>query len=251
MFNRLILKIIVALSILTLSISQASAVTIGLPITRTVTVQPIILSNDDGSNTATFFGSLTQKTEIENFIDATWSQAGINVDFLNAISWNNSFANNGASGFQDPRPNTDLKAIIDSAESANLTHPNPDFINIFFVNLPAGFSPRDDNHAAGLAFIGANGVTQFVGTNLLGINKEIIADVVAHEIGHNLGLFHTEDEINNLMSPDGTGNALTNDQIAIILNSDFANVSAVPVPAAMWLFGSGLIALASFSRNKI
>ena len=40
------------------------------------------------------------------------------------------------------------------------------------------------------------------------------------------------------------------------LNGDYAwavqsgDISAVPVPAAVWLFGSGLIGLAGFDRRK-
>ena len=37
---------------------------------------------------------------------------------------------------------------------------------------------------------------------------------------------------------------------ATISSSTFASVSAVPVPAAVWLFGSGLIGLIGFARRK-
>jgi hypothetical protein len=250
MRNRCKLQLIVALSIIISPISEVLAITIDSPIIRTVTIQPIVVSDDDGSNTATFLGSLSQQTAIEDFIDVTWSQAGIDVNFLEANAWNNSFANQGNS---QPRSGLDLDMIVGLADEAGVTHANTDFINMFFVNIPAGFDILNENHAAGFAFVGGNGITQFVGSGLLDSNQNIIADVVAHEIGHNLGLFHTEDGINNLMSPDGTSTELTGDQIVAVLNNDFAidsGVAPVPIPAAVWLFGSGLIGLVSFSRKK-
>lgn len=245
MLNRSYLKVIVTLSLI-LPLSSVLA----MPITHSVTIQPIVVSDDDGSNTATFFGSLNQKSSIETLIDSVWGQAGIDVNFLNATSWNNSFVNNGD---ENPRPGIDLNLTVNAAEDAGKTHENLDFINIFFVNTAAGFSLKDDSHVAGFAFINNNGISQFVGSDLLSFGQQIIADVVAHEIGHNLGLVHTEDGINNLMSPNGIGNTLTSDQIAIVLNSNFAieaDVTTIPVPAAVWLFGSGLIGLVSFSRKK-
>jgi hypothetical protein len=250
MLNRMFLKILLTLSILLLPISQVFAVAVLPEITRIVTIQPIIVSDTNGNNTATFFGSANQQTSIEGFIDDIWSQAGIDVNFLNANLWNNTFANEGT---VNPRPRSDLNTVINSASVAGITHANSDFINLFFVNTPAGFEMMNSNSAAGLASVDGNGIMQFVGSDLLGFvgGQETIASVVAHEIGHNLGLFHTGNRIDNLMSPNGTGNTLTAVQINTVLDSRLATVSAVPVPAAVWLFGSSLIGLASVSRRKI
>lgn len=40
------------------------------------------------------------------------------------------------------------------------------------------------------------------------------------------------------------------DEINGVTSAQFAGSSPVPVPAALWLFGSGLIALTGFARNK-
>ena len=82
--------------------SNAYALTVNpaIPITHRVTVQPIVVSNDDGSNTAAFFGTLSDQMDIESVIDVIWAQAGIDVEFLAPTSYDSTFANVGAA---DPR----------------------------------------------------------------------------------------------------------------------------------------------------
>ena len=244
MFYRSISRIVLIISMFFTAIPSVFAVAI----THTVTIQPIVVSDNNGSNTATFFGSMAQQDSIEGSIDNIWGQAGIDVNFLEANEWNNSFANTGTSS---PRPGSDLRTIVNTATTEGVIHTNLDFINLFFVNIPAGFSSLGANNAAGFAFIDANGITQYVGSELLGFSggRDVIADVVAHEIGHNLGLFHTATGINNLMSPIGVGDLLTADQIETALNSRFS-ISAVPVPATIWFMISGLLVLFSISRNR-
>ncbi len=61
MFNKIHLKILFILSILLLPISQVFAVAVLPEITRIVTIQPIIVSDNNGDNTATFLGSASQQ----------------------------------------------------------------------------------------------------------------------------------------------------------------------------------------------
>ncbi len=237
--------------------APVSALTVypGLPITEIVTVQPIVVSDDNGiDNTANFFGTTGQQTAIEGLIDTIWAQAGIDVNFLTPNSWNSTFANWGSGGPPNnggnTRPTSDLGTIVADGASAGVTSANANVINIFFVNIAAGFDLLTDNAAAGLAYVNGNGISQYVGSNLLGWSggQEVVASVVAHEIGHNLGLTHLS-EFENLMQPGGSGERLNDTQIATALASEFS-VAVVPIPAAVWLFGSGLLGLIGYTKRK-
>ena len=62
-------------------------------VTRRVFVQPIVVSNDDGSNTATFFGDAAEEFDIVRQIDEIYLQAGIDVEWLTTRTTNSTFFN--------------------------------------------------------------------------------------------------------------------------------------------------------------
>lgn len=244
---------------LTVSVPASAALIVNpaQTITRLVNVQPIVVSDDDGSNTATFFGDTTQQGIIEGFIDTIFAQAGIDVNFLAPNSWNSTFANWGLGGPPNnngnTRPTSDLSQVVSDGTSAGVTHADPNVINMFMVNIPAGFDALTANTAAGLAYVGASGITQFVGANLLDFTggREVVASVVSHELAHNLGLPHLL-ENENLMQSAGSpnqGERLNADQINTIRNSQFTTV--VPVPPAVWLFICGLAGLVGVARRRV
>ena len=152
-------------------------------------VRPIIVSNNNGSNTAAFFGDATTKLEIENLIDDIYAQAGVDVIWETAVNYNNTFANVGNS---EIRSEDDLETIVDGGDAANVGSSNANVIDAYFVQSAPGFDSEliTENTANGLAFVGSSGTAIHIGDNLLTFQGglEVIAGVVAHEIGHNLSL---------------------------------------------------------------
>lgn len=187
-------------------------------------VRPIVVSNNNGSNTATYFGDADTQLEIETLIDDIFAQANVDVVWQNEVSYNNSFANNGNSG---TRPASDLNTIVDNGDANGVGSSNPNVIDAYFVQRAPGFGTVGDNTANGLAFIDSSGTTIHVGDNLLGFQSglEVIAGVVAHELGHNLGLDHVEAASNLLNSGQtvaSNGNYfITSGQRSTIQNSSF------------------------------
>lgn len=228
----------IALTISALAGTSQAALIVNSPmaITHRVQVQPIIVSNTDGSNTAEYFGNPTQQGIIEGFVDTIWAQAGIDVQFLTPNTWNDTFANIGNSS---PRPTSDLNTIVTQGDALGFGNSNPLVLDMYFVEIAAGFPDVGENTANGLAFLGANGITQHVGDNLVSFTagQEVVASVVAHEIGHNLGLPHIV-EAENLMQAGGSSNPgerLNASQIATSLASQFS--VAVPEPSSVTVLG--------------
>ncbi len=189
----------------------------GPRITHVVTVQPIIVSNNGGSNTAEYFGNSSQESIIKGLIDQIYIQAGVDIVWLPETTWSNTFANVGN---RATRPTGDLSQVVSQGDSAGVGNSNPLIIDMYFVEVAAGFDDTGENTTNGLAFVDSNGITMHVGDNLpsFGGGRTIIAQTAAHEIAHNLGLDHVNDPV-NLMDD---GDELTPSQIATILSSQFA-----------------------------
>lgn len=228
----------------------ASALIINPPqaITHEVTIHVVQVFDDAGNNPAPLLGTALQQAAIEGFLDQIWAQAGIDITLEASVtSWDDSFALEGIPGSNDPRPAGDFNTLMADAATDGVLSPDPLTLNMFFVDIVPNSSQNSDNTVNGRAYIGANGMVVWVGPNLptFGLGQEVVASVLGHEIGHNLGLSHITEAF-NLMQAGGApdqGEILNAAQIATALASPFS-VALLPEPSVLVLLGAAGLAAA-------
>jgi hypothetical protein len=268
-FKSGLLSLLIALSLLATFAQGVSAApsqstpaqVAAAPITHILQIQPIILSNDDGSETARFFGSpgdVSYETVVAR-ANEIWHQAGIHVIVLPPKYWNNTFANVGDPCEYDGHTGTgaagdpctggtrsyDTATFIQMAEDAGVASVgrHDAVMDTYFVSVGAGTPREGADTVSGLGRQLNNSQTMYIGPGGWlddAIGLEIVGNVLAHEAGHTLGLAHTEDDPEILGCPDynimlGGGCPLEVPRGAVLLPSQIAIAlqghPLVPVPA--------------------
>lgn len=239
----------------------AAQVVVSSPIavTHRVQIQPVRVKKTDGT-TATTFGTAAQETYIKEQINRVWAQVGVEITWLPFTEYTNNFAYDGspASYTSTVRPTSHLGQIVDAAGVPPKSG-NAIVLNLFFVEIVPGFAQVSDNTANGLAFVDSNGITMHVGANLPGFQggRDVIASVAAHEIGHNLGLIHTANGTDNLMSPGGAEERLTSAQKTTVFTNnsgvdsyEFLQQAASSSRYQQWAATNGLTGGAEDDQDK-
>ncbi len=191
------------------------------PITRRILVNPIRTVKTDGT-TATVWGTnRTVEFYIKQQVDRILSQSGVDVQFAPVIDFVSDFAYDGSpiDYTTAVRPQEDLLRIVNLVDIP--TFSDREVINCFFVEIVPSFNQQVENATNGLAFVPGNGIAIHFGEDLLEFvaGRDALARTLAHEIAHNLGIAHSANRIENLMSPGGSTGRLTQPQINAILNN--------------------------------
>ena len=161
-----------------------------------IIVQPIITQSDLGVNPAKINTS-------EKLVDMAYSKADIDFYFLEPLFFNNTAARDGE---------INLDSIVEIASRNNFLRGQNDIINMFFVNAIDG-----NPGPTGRGMMNGNIVFIALGDRNKSNDKDynfMQAFVVAHEVGHNLGLKHVIDDSNIIDSlPNIQGDGAFQDRI--------------------------------------
>ncbi len=221
-----------------------------------LTIQPINvcdnLGNNCGNPAENVFLAETQKI---------WAQAGIDMMFLAFNQLNNtSFLT------IDDDNATAAPSLADLAFGAgNQQNGDPTVINMYFLD---DINPLSGGTTFGVAFVGGNGIA--IADETFSFNGGLgRIDTIAHEIGHNLGLSHSDPGMTadylmrsggsrnvpgsiDDITPDGDGNdLLTVAQIATAQASNFVTENEeviLPEPAGIAAMLTGLLLMIGMVR---
>ena len=143
-----------------------------------IIIQPIVTQSDIGDEPSKI--NLSKR-----LVNRAYSKLDLDFHYLEPIYFNNTNARDGK---------INLDSIVSIAREEKILKGQGDIINMFFVNAidgnkgPTGRGMMNGN----LVFITLGDESKYKGLE----KKYVEAFVVAHEIGHNLGLKHAIDDPN-------------------------------------------------------
>jgi len=147
-----------------------------------IIVQPIVIQGDNGKDPASM-------ALPEDLVDQAFAKAGVDFYFLEPLFYNNSKARDGL---------INLDEIVKMATKDGFIRGQGDIVNMFFVNAvdgrkgPLGRGMMQGN----LTFIALGSVQNRDPKANISQQKYMEAFVIAHEVGHNLGLKHAVNDKN-------------------------------------------------------
>ena len=161
-----------------------------------IIIHPIVIQSDNGDEPA-------QMKLSEQLVNRAYSKANIDFHYLEPTYYNNTKARDGE---------INLDSIVNLSKRDRILKGQNDIINMFFVNA------IDGNHGpTGRGMMNGNIVFIALGDKnktKIEDNKSMEAFVIAHEVGHNLGLKHVVDDNNIIDSlPNIQGDGEFKDRI--------------------------------------
>lgn len=213
------------------------------PFSHTLTVQPVQVSKTSGES-ATVFGDAQSELYIKRQVNRIMAQSGIRVDWLPLEHYTDDFAYDGSPtnyyAVGAARPDSHMDTMI-TAPSAQSFFADASVAPILFVEIPPYFGQRAETSVNGYGMFHRSGIAIHVGENLINLNagRDLIASVICHELGHNLGLYHSTNT-DNLMTSGGSTDQLTESQITAISSSELLRSVLSPKNYDIWAYNQFL-----------
>lgn len=188
------------------------------PIEYRITIQPVVVADDDGSNRAVYLGDAAREAVIKRLVARIWAQAGVEVRWEDPIELHDTWYNRGNYDewhvdSNSLRPQTDLDVVLD--DEAGHLHSDSTVLNMFFARVTPGFADSETQFGGlasrNVAFV--NFLDEADDRLGLSLYRRFAA-VIAHEMGHTQWLPHV-DIADNLMkrTTSTEGERLNEEQI--------------------------------------
>ena len=176
-----------------------------VPISQTLTVQPIIVCDNAGANCAPNSGLAAYET----MANAIYDQAGVGIAFAPPAYYDNS-------AYLSPHVDTTAITVFDTAHdlvrlAGHGQSTSPNTLNLWLVDNLVSTTNGAPNGTGlyGYGLIGGNGAIIATAPDTHG--RVAAVDTVAHELGHNLGLSHVDaPPLTGILAPYNTPTNLMN-----------------------------------------